>query len=207
MIHAYDERYLSNIQKKLGIMFEYALIYKKIDIDDFSLRFSLSKVGKAFEKNDLIYTLGKSESELLSIILDTEIERIELPIVIGPEYWVGYVIAYVSWYYNLPYETIVNCYKPSLLINNYFPYHEMNINKILEIYDKRINLLSSLKVLREKKELTQLELATLSNVPIRTIKAYEQMSLDISKAQGDTLYRLAKVLDCKIEELLMNVVN
>lgn len=34
------------------------------------------------------------------------------------------------------------------------------------------------------------------------LKAMEQGSRDINKAQAITLYRLAKALDCNIEELL-----
>ena len=49
---------------------------------------------------------------------------------------------------------------------------------------------------------TQEQLATLSGVNVRSIRAYEQGDNDITKAQGDTLQMLAKTLDCSIEELL-----
>ena len=59
-----------------------------------------------------------------------------------------------------------------------------------------------LKILRNKRRLSQVELSKISNVSLRSIKAYEQGKLDISKAQGDTLYKLSKTLDCSIENLI-----
>ena len=60
----------------------------------------------------------------------------------------------------------------------------------------------ALKIIRQKRNLTQEELALLSGVNIRSIRSYEQKDNDILKAQGDTLQKLAKTLDCTIEELL-----
>lgn len=54
----------------------------------------------------------------------------------------------------------------------------------------------------KKRNLTQSELAKISGVSLRAIKAYEQGKLDISKAQGGTLYKLSKALDCAIEDLI-----
>lgn len=56
--------------------------------------------------------------------------------------------------------------------------------------------------LEKKRNLTQSELAEISGVSLRAIKAYEQGKLDISKAQGETLYKLSKTLDCAIEDLI-----
>ena len=60
---------------------------------------------------------------------------------------------------------------------------------------------SALKTIRKKRKLSQEELAILSGVNVRSIRAYEQGKKDITKAQGDTLQMLAKALDCSIEEL------
>ena len=45
-------------------------------------------------------------------------------------------------------------------------------------------------------------MANISGVPLRTVKAYEQEKLDISKAQADTLYKLARTFNCTIEDLI-----
>ena len=59
-----------------------------------------------------------------------------------------------------------------------------------------------IKKLREEKGLTQEQLAILSGVNIRTIRSYEQGTIDLAKAQGETLLMLAKALNCTVEDLL-----
>lgn len=59
-----------------------------------------------------------------------------------------------------------------------------------------------LKEYRENNNLSQSKLSELSGVNLRTIQSYEGGLKDINKAQALTLYKLAKVLNCTIEELL-----
>ena len=59
-----------------------------------------------------------------------------------------------------------------------------------------------LKQLREARGLSQSDLALYSDVPIRSIRAYEQGTVELCKAQGDTLYRLSKVLGCSVDDLI-----
>lgn len=61
----------------------------------------------------------------------------------------------------------------------------------------------SLQDIRERKGLSQSQLAELSNVSIRTIQNYEQGTRDINKAPGKILNSLAKALDCRIEDLIV----
>lgn len=62
--------------------------------------------------------------------------------------------------------------------------------------------MNRLKLIRLKREYSQSELAKKSNVNVRMIQYYEQETKDINKAQAVTLYRIAKALDCRIEDLL-----
>lgn len=62
--------------------------------------------------------------------------------------------------------------------------------------------MSNLKRIREAREISQAKLSELSGVSIRMIQHYEQGVKDINKAQGITLYNLAKALNCKMEALL-----
>jgi len=74
--------------------------------------------------------------------------------------------------------------------------------KTVEIIQSYFPTVSALKPLRQKRKLTQEQLALLSGVNLRSIRSYEQGDNDIAKAQGNTLQMLAKALDCSIEELL-----
>lgn len=62
--------------------------------------------------------------------------------------------------------------------------------------------MSNLKRIRESKEITRATLSEKSGVNIRMIRYYEQSLKDINKAQALTLYNLAQVLECNIEDLL-----
>lgn len=61
---------------------------------------------------------------------------------------------------------------------------------------------TNLKRIRTVKGYSQKQLAEMSGVSLRSIQMYEQRNKDINKAQSDSLYRLAKVLCCKMEDLL-----
>lgn len=202
MIHAYDEYYLDMSQRKLASMFELAVYQEKLTVDEFGERFIQSSISKAFEEGDPVYLAGKSANELLGLVLGKQIEETEQNMLASPEYWVGWVLAYTQWYTCKTFAEIIKVYPCSKLLLNYFPYHEMNETETVALIQKQLSTESPLKLWRKKRKLSQTELAGISGVSLRAIKAYEQGKLDISKAQADTLYKLARTLDCTIEDLI-----
>ena len=202
MIRAYNEQFFSVVQGKLAAMFELAVNYECLAIDDFAGRFLSSKIVRAFEKADPVYVCGKSANELLGIILDKEPPTIETNDFGSPEYWVGWTLAFAQWYLNKPYKTLIGAYPCSKLVLDYFPYHEMDESHVAELFRSKLGGDCPLKVFRKKKGFSQRELSALSGVPARTIKAYEQGTADIAKAQADTLYALSQTLGCLMEDLI-----
>lgn len=61
---------------------------------------------------------------------------------------------------------------------------------------------NNLKYTREKRQLSQSELANLSGVSVRMIQAYEQGVKDINKAQVVTVLKLAEALRCNVYEVI-----
>ena len=57
--------------------------------------------------------------------------------------------------------------------------------------------------IRNERELSQRQLSEKSGVSVRMIQYYEQGFKDINKASAETIYRLAKSLNCKMEDLVM----
>ena len=202
MIHAYDEYYLGMAKDKLGCMFEIATYQERLNIDDFAQKFVSSPISKAIERADPIFLAGKSPNELLSLVLGKKVEEQDQNQFASPEYWVGYVLAYTQWYTNKSFSEIISTFPSSELLSNYFPYHEMDILQTVKLITNRFSKESPLKVWRHKRNLSQKELAEISGVSLRSIKAYEQRKLDLSKAEGETLYKLAKTLSCSMEELM-----
>lgn len=202
MIHAYNEYYLLMEQEKLGSMIEVAIYEQNIDIDEFGELFINSKVSKAFETADPVLVAGKSAIELLEIVLNKKLEQTEQSSIATPGYWLGWVLAYTQWYTGRSFKEIIKAYPLSKLLLNYYPLHEADEMKTVEIIMKSLNMESKLKIIRKKKGYSQKGLSLLSNVPLRTIKAYEQGTLDIAKAQCETIYKLASTLNCSIEDLI-----
>ena len=62
--------------------------------------------------------------------------------------------------------------------------------------------MNKLKEIRTQQGLSQSLLSKEANVSLKTLQAYEQGDRDIKKAQAETVYKLAKALNCKIEELI-----
>lgn len=202
MIHAYNEYYLYMAQCKLASMFELAVYQENLTVDDFGEKFINSPLSKAFEEANPIYLAGKSANELLGLVLNKQIEETEQNMIASPEYWIGWVLAYTQWYTCKTFNEIISAYPCSKLLLNYFPYHEMDVTETVKLIQSQLSTESSLKQLRKKRKLSQSELSKISGVSLRAIKAYEQGKLDISKAQGETLYKLAKTLDCSMEYLI-----
>lgn len=62
--------------------------------------------------------------------------------------------------------------------------------------------MSNLKRIRTEAKLSQSKLSNLSGVNVRLIQDYEQGHKPINHAKAITLYKLALVLECKIEDLI-----
>jgi transcriptional regulator with XRE-family HTH domain len=79
-------------------------------------------------------------------------------------------------------------------------YHKIRIFKFKERGGKI--MITNLKRIRQANNLSQSKLAEKAEVNFRMIQNYEQGFKDINKAQAITLYKIAQVLDCMIEDLL-----
>lgn len=62
--------------------------------------------------------------------------------------------------------------------------------------------MNKLKEKRMQRKLSQSQLAKASGVSLRMLQKYEQGDRDLNKAQAETVYKLAKALNCKMEELI-----
>lgn len=63
----------------------------------------------------------------------------------------------------------------------------------------------NLRTLRELKGISRRELAEAAGISFRSIQDYEQGHKDLSSAKADTLQKLARTLDCTMEDLISDV--
>lgn len=207
MIHAYDKNYLSKAQNNLASMFDFAVYDLKEDLTLFYKKFLQSKISSQFERGEATVIAGRSGVELaLELIGDESLASKYRPAANRtPEYWCGWALAYFQWQTNLSFKEIDNYIPISEVLNMYSPFHEMDISqfcdKMLELYNKRKNN-TNLKKLRIGAELSQSQLAEISDIPLRTIQQYEQNQKNINSAKAETVVKLAKALNCTVEALL-----
>lgn len=202
MIHAYNEIYLNNVMKNLAALFDLAINAEGFDKDEFAKKFAQSDIASGIENGVPDMLAGKSATEFLIELIGKDLEYTSVPTDRTPEYWAGWVLAYAQWYLNKSFSEILSVMPFSRLLNMYYPYHEADEMKTVEVIQGLFPNTSALKLLRQKRNLTQEQLATLSGVNLRSIRSYEQGSNELAKAQGETLLMLARVLNCTVEDLI-----
>ena len=202
IIHPYNESYLRIVMHNFGLMFHIAINQENIPIEEFQNIYLSSSIPNAIEKGNPNILAGKSACELLEIILNKEIHYLNPSQDRSKEYWVGWILSYTQWSLDKSFKEILSKISLLELANLYYPYHEAHEDKTVDLILKRFPKGSALKRIRKSRRMTQEELSSLSGVNIRSIRAYEQNEKAILKAQGDTLYLLARALYCTIEDLL-----
>ena len=210
MIRAYNELYLNDAQILLANAFDYALNDCRIDVDQFAFIFSSSKITKEYENGNPSIVSGMSAQDFVIELMSCVAPHMQFPEVTyssfrTPAYWTGWALAYYQWFTAKSFQDIFRRVALSDIISMYGLYHEMDISIFVEDLNKKyesVVLDTNLKRIRMARGLSQSQLARLSAVKLRSIQLYEQRVNDIDKAQGHTLYRLARVLGCEIEDLL-----
>ena len=210
MMRAYQEIYLSKAQSLLGDAFDYAVNNCGISGNDFVKMFIVSPVSKRIENGEPAFLAGKSGIEIVrGIVAETKGQEIQIEsqehFGRSVEYWIGWAVAYYQWYSDRKYSDIFKVISFADLQKMYYTLHEADITKFVDIVDSRMKEYfpeTNLKRIRKAYGCTQSELSELSGVSLRSIQMYEQRNKNINKASVDTMYRLAKVLGCTIEDLL-----
>ena len=210
MTHAYQEIYLSKAQSVLGDAFDYAVNICGISGADFVKLFTASSVSKRMENGEPAYIAGKSGIEIVvEIVSETKGQELQIEpqehFGRSKEYWIGWAIAYYQWYSSRTYRVIFKVISFEDVQKMYYTLHEADISKFADIVDSRMKeyfFETNLKRIRSTYGFTQAELAERSGVSLRSIQMYEQRNKNINKASVDTMYRLAKVLGCTMEDLI-----
>lgn len=210
MIHAYDKSYLSSAQKNLARMLDYMVNDLKYPLEAVWQWFLMSRMSLRFEQGDCSVLSGMSGVELARMVLEESGQSIpnirpSYSYDRSPEYWTGWAIAYYQWETGLHFDEIEQAVHISDIRTLYTPYHEMDIHQFIDKMNGLYHASSSetnLKKMRTLAGFTQAELSKQTNIPLRTIQQYEQRQKNINKAQAETLLRLARVLNCEVEDLI-----
>ena len=209
---AYSEYLAGDAKKHLGDAFDYALNDCAMQPDAFAELFEQSGIAALFGAGNPAVVSGMSGPELARSVMSYEYGDVEFPErrfaeAPTPEYWAGWALAQCQRTSGRRFEDIFRAVPLSEILSMHRVYHEMDVARFTEEIERRISERTSqtrLQAIRHDRGLSQTQLARLSGVNVRNIQLYEQRVNDIGKAQAITLYRLAHVLGCSMENLLEN---
>ncbi len=207
--HAYDKDHLDAAMNCLGDAFDYAVNVCKVPLCEFYDAFTTSRFARQFENGTPRIVLGLSGAELVREIfnkIDGTIETPvrEAPFDKSPEYWTGWILAYIQWKTGFPFEEIAE-YLPVENLRALYPtLHEAPEDKAVDvfasIYQAR-KTPTKLYKFRKIKNYSQARLAEKSGTSLRSIQMYEQRKKNINKASFETVYALSRALNVKPENL------
>lgn len=209
-IRAYNELYLNDAVICLANAFDYAVNTCGLSADRFGELLVRSDLAAEFERGNPAVVSGRSGAELVEDVL-AETGEIVSKRNVGytegrtAEYWAGWALAQYQWATVKRFKDIFARVAPSEVVAMYPVYHEADISRFVEAMERRYNEVvteTKLHKIRKLRKMSQNELAEKSGVNLRSIQLYEQRVNDIDKAQAQTLYRLAVVLGCNVEDLL-----
>ena len=148
-------------------------------------------------------------SSLREIVLETIKKEVEVQanenFFRTADYWIGWAISYYQWYSDRKFHEIFKVITIEDLQMMYYPLHEADISKFVDIMDEKMKnyyVDTNLKRIRKSLNMSQRELSELSGISLRSIQMYEQKNKDINKSSVETVYKLAKVLGCSMENLI-----
>ena len=204
VIQSYNKSYLPYVAENIGVMFEHA-VDMGLKPEIFWHTFISSTVAKQIERGNPKY-LTCSALDYLNEIYHGRVkinpnERINK----DRYFWAGWILAQFQFMTGYSFYRI-NSHLPIKRVLELYPtLHEADVTKFFDIaktYFHEPTGETNLRKIRMARGLSQSELATRAQVDIRSIQMYEQRRNNINKAQAETLYRIAIVLGCNIEDLL-----
>ncbi len=206
-MHAYDEMYLEYSKEKLGLMLSYAVNGLGMPLRAFYDRFLVSPEARMFAIGHPKYVAGMSGIELALSVLNREEDNTDTGCEVDDIYWTGWVLSQLQWYSGLDFKQIDQAFPIEEILRLYYPLHEADITRFMAVAERRLQTAtpqntSPVKLLRKAHGLTQQALAERSGVSLRMIRAYEQGTKNISRAEADTFIRLSHALYCSPERLL-----
>ena len=210
MIHAYDDQYLDDAMICLGEAMDYVANICRIEMDRFLELFIGTGYAEQFGAGVPKYVSGLSGTELAMDILTKSgiyntFPQAKIEYSYSPQYWSGWILAYYQWYTGRSFKEIQKYITMQEIEKLYPTLHEASEKKFVDTVNRIIrkkNPPTRLQVKRKISGYSQRELAEKVGVNLRTLQQYEIRAKDINRAAGSTLFSLAKVLGCRVENLL-----
>lgn len=144
MGRAYDELYLKVARNNLAYMLQFAVYELNKDLTGFYNDFIRCGMAARFGAGESSVVAGMSGAEVAYEV----VRRItgkecyikpKYEVFRSPEYWTGWALAYYQWYSGKSFEEINNIVPISEIYEMYYPLHEADITKFVDVMDERMN--------------------------------------------------------------------
>lgn len=191
------------MRDRLGVLFHIGTVQEGIDIDEFGSMFASSVIARGIESRDPRCLAGMSGSEMASEIVGKKLVYDWPYLNLTPEYWTGYALAHVQWYFGRPFGYIIERYPCSLLLKGYHPLHEAPLSKVCDVIGEVLIPENLIRARRRLLGYTQADLARIVGISPPTLKAYESGRLDAGNASGYTVRRMADALGVTMDDILL----
>lgn len=210
MTRAYDEKYLDDAMQNLGEAVDYAVNSCGISMESFFDLFIATGIASQFAAGVPKFVSGMSGTELVYEVIEKSGLDMSMPVSrteydCSSAYWCGFIIAYYQWHTGMSFGEIFSNISASEIERLYPTLHEASEEKFVDTVNKiiaRKNTTTNLQRLRKNCGLSQRKLAEKAEVNLRTLQQYELGTKSINKAAVGTLSSIAKILGCRIEDLM-----
>ena len=199
-MYAYDEDYLPDAKEHLGTMLDFAVNTCGMDLRAFYNRFTGCSISRMFGIGHPMFVAGMSGRDMAERVLTSTGYTGAIPDYrfngYTPEFWAGWALAQFQWYSGADFLAIDQNGLPiEKVVSLYNPLHEADISKFLDIAGKLFHAPEfNLKAMRKAAGLTQQDLAERAGVSLRMIRAYEQGTQPIERAEHGAVERIMGVL-------------
>ncbi|MDD3360915.1 MAG: helix-turn-helix transcriptional regulator [Hespellia sp.] len=209
-IRAYCDEYLDDAQDTLGNMMDYALNICMLDGEDFFHMFISSGIAEQFEHGNPKYLSGMTGGEIVKEIMfrtkKVELQELEeYYLDKTPEYWCGWILAYYQWKTCRSFKKILQVITVQDILYMYPTQHEADeehfVSVLNRIFQKR-HTETYLKQKMENLKVSAEELSRQTEVPEELILALMQDFSEIKKVDALTLYKISRVLQCDMEDIM-----
>lgn len=210
MIPAYSELYVKNARETVGVIFDYTINYCKMTPIFASKVFLQSIMTKLIEEGNPAILAGMSNEECAFLLVNSVVKNTKFDIYHtkyekSKEYWAGALLAATQHATGKTFKEIFDHISFRQIVELYDDCHQMDLLLAIEELKKYLvkeETVTNLRMYRERKGLSQSQLAEKANVKLRMIQLYEQRVNDIDNASASTLKKLSIALECQIEDLL-----
>lgn len=143
MARAYKKTYLNGAMRNLAVMMDCGVRKYGYSIGEFYDKFLSCDVSRQFANGNPRYLAGLSGAELADLVVEASGNSISSnndgTYTVGPEYWVGWVLAYYQWRSR---RSFTYMQKKGLgvdeVIRLYYPLHEADLSKFADVADSII---------------------------------------------------------------------